>query len=369
MKHFMKYRLFLFLFFCFSIISCSEEEGFVEKVELKEQQPYFLEDESILKRIEDLGFVAEKVLVYEDYFILENDIALSRELVEDFKKQTAVAPSLAMDFINTDDVTFFIHPSVSSLNGGTSWIDAIRDAVIDWNSIANCSINLIEVFSQNDANITIYADNSSSAPASHRNLPSNVWARATFPENGDAGSIMSINDNPPATLNLNGRVSIMRHEFGHCLGFHHSTIGTSGTTTILCGTNTNDPTSIMKPTLSGTSVVNLNQDDIRGARLLYPVFNSIYPNITVTSGRYDRRSGRKPCSVRMNNDNGIDWNKMLVEVTYPNGAVGPSRLIDCAPEEGQTRSFSLVSNFSRVQITFFNHKEDVQSVTNIFNNL
>lgn len=364
MKHLINYRniLFVFFYFAMTIISCNDESDIViEDIKSQDQESYILKDKAILNIIKNLGFEIEQVWVYEDYFIVENDIALPKEYVvskssnknngENKVTQTAVLSDLAMDYVNTNNVSYFIDQSVFAMNNGVEWANAIRVSTIDWSSIANSSVNFIEVFTANNAELIIYSDNSLNTPSSHRNLPSNVWARATFPENGNIGSVISINDIPPSPPNQNGRISIITHELGHCLGFHHSTVGNSSISQVLCNTIINDPTSIMQPSFSGLFSVPINQDDIRALRYLYPDYGSLFPVLNISVGSQDRRTGTRSITISMINDNGMDWGTIVMNNTST----------ACAPVEGGTVIFRSIVGVGSIK--FLNYKRDHQSNT------
>ncbi|WP_046745244.1 M57 family metalloprotease [Kordia zhangzhouensis] len=357
---------------CF--ISCTkEDEVFSEESNsVEDQTSYLLKDQGVKDAIECMGFQSKNVWVFANHYVVEDDIVVTKETVaaNDCGKQTAVASNLTITIGNSANISYFIHPSVVAMNNGANWETAIRTAAADWTGIANSTINLQEVFNENAAELIIYGDNSAAAPATHRNLPANVWARASFPANGNVGNVMSINDVPPSNaLTQNGRISILRHELGHCLGFHHSHIGDSSTTTILCNTNLNDPTSVMIASFNGAGTLNINANDQRAARALYPAFGNQFPTLSVTSGNYDRRRGTKGIHVTMTNDNGMDWHRIQIQRVDSNGTPYGNSIEQCAPLQGQALHRQFTSNFSRVRITFINHGEDAMSITTIYNNL
>lgn len=356
-------------FFCFislSIIliyfSCTKEDELKDPT-LTNQSFEILKDEVTLRKIKNLGFDTDKhsVLITDKYFLVEQDIALAKKIIKNStaEKQTAVKANLAIDFNNINQMNYYIHSSVNQINNSNSWVNAIKDAMNSWNNISNCSINFVEVFSSQYADLIIYADNSSSVPISHKNLPSSVWARATFPENGKVGSVISINNVEPSYVTQNGRKGIMQHEIGHCLGFHHAHLGNSSDREVLCGTSLNDPNSVMRTPYNGVDFIDLDSDDIRAARLLYPNFSTLFPEIEVSFGTFHSRRGTKTVHVKITDEKNMDWINMEIHK-------GTSiKKISC-PEIDVPMSAQFVGNYGAVKIKFLNYKGDKESTSVTF---
>jgi hypothetical protein len=97
------------------------------------------------------------------------------------------------------------------------WVVAIDEAVALWNSIPNCAVNFSRVQSgAYDINFRYY---DYGEPRS--------YSRTTWPStDGKPGSYIKINSNllesARPTLTPYGKMTIMAHELGHTIGFHHA---------------------------------------------------------------------------------------------------------------------------------------------------
>jgi hypothetical protein len=256
-----------------------------------------------------------------DYIIAEGDIVLSKKsLYEKMQRQDKYNPAeeqyalngtAVLSWANVPTINYFIDASVTNIPvDGADWVTAIVQSANDWNNIASCRVQFTRVFNAGAAELTFFADNAAAVPACSRNLNNNTFAQARFPENDNIGTYISINDNGPAT-SLDGKLTIMRHEIGHALGFRHSDMyqrlgnnaneGANGTTNcgqqvlggnLIHGTPSRDLGSVMVSATSGFDNVNFNAADIRAAQILYPdaccypEMYYIYTEPTGFGGRY-----------------------------------------------------------------------------------
>ena len=262
------------------------------------------------------GFDLTKGFFDENYVVLEGDIILQRNQLKSFLlKSTSVENKRISQYVvdiggisdqsNILSIKFFIDSSVSGIPG--DWPGAIRTATADWNNIPNTVMTYTEVFTAGSADLIFYSDQSTNLPNCMRNLKDPEWsvdqfgnpyfdtslthAAAEFPGNNEPGRFISIN-NDGHSENQNNRVTIIRHELGHNLGFRHNNAAATededgdftacGINSVfganrLVGTPTNDASSIMVSNLNTTQNINFNSNDKKSASFLHPS-GTLYPS-------------------------------------------------------------------------------------------
>ncbi len=274
------------------VAGCQKREEALASLESKEAD--YGRMKALLVR---LGFAEKNIEDAGDYLIADKDIVISKQDLQDKlngcggeaksgrKDQYALNGNGIVSWTKMGTTTYRIDGGVASLPNSADWYTAIRQGVANWNNVGEDNINIVET--TGTADIVIY--NNATAPISClQSIPSGTIARAVYPANNNPGFAVSINGGGPAT-NLNGKITTMTHELGHCLGFRHSDwqnrVGTGDVETVndpsgcgnpyyganlLFNTPERDLGSIMISGVTGFDLITLNAADVRSARMLYP---------------------------------------------------------------------------------------------------
>ncbi len=278
----------------------------------------------LIDKLDCLGFDHNKVeMLDENTVLVEGDIIFEKDMilnpekyaihshdhVED-RQYTSGAGLIAPDNV---DIDYWIDPIVPA-----TWVTAITTAAADWTSLTNCSITFTRLTAppvagtglifttQNTTNAAALAR----APTACFTIPIGIFATAKFPMGGFVGSLIIINLG--MSPNASGQLTIMRHEIGHTLGFRHSDSVANGESNVIsCDgtmlgapawipcTPTNDGTSIMRSTTSGTVLTAINNNDAWSARLYYsegaPTGGVAFKSYNYTTGRITIQANSNYC--------------------------------------------------------------------------
>lgn len=301
-------------------------------------------EKELQEALELYGFNSAEVEQIGDYVIVEGDIGIPkdgvRQWIREIKDETiellpvddsrsrGVAATHAISRAHATDISVSISNEFDANER-----NLIINAINDWDDINNSALNL-RVTNSTNADIRIAVD-IESLPAGYSGLPANICGRGMFPVNGVPGRLISINDFWLAQLNNGQFESLMRHELGHNLGFHHAN-GNAGVH-IAC-TKNGAFGSVMEAATCGAAR-NFSSDDLKAARLYYPTpLNPFY--LTSKSIRSNTSSTRivKLYNSGQNRASRITVERMAPWSSYP---VQTSTKLNCGV--GMARSGSIVS--------------------------
>ena len=288
-----------------TVFSCKKSENLTTALDSKVKV-----DSSIIAKIKALGFQTKGITEFQEYYIVEGDIMISKKSLSSTKgpeRLMSVGGTISqastnnlISTINNHNINISVD---ASIYGDNTWYNALKKAVTVWNSTSNSNVKLNLIYTsltdysldQTNIDITIKGDNNQ--------LDFNTVARAEFPTyNGKPGSLILINldvKNPFTNNYLNDGQAAWNviHEIGHCLGLRHTNWETNDPPTsigenLIAGTPTSDPNSVMNGStgLSDYSAYTYpllpsNYDAI-AISTLYPVNNSSVVLPYISSNKY-----------------------------------------------------------------------------------
>jgi len=190
-----------------------------------------------------------------------SQVASTRQVIYDFEANLQI--TIASDKVNR--LLYFIQPSVAQ-DCGSAWVNAVRNAIQEWEDISHCRVAFIESNTEAGSDITFASDLDPILPASHLNIPAFTVAAASSPLlGGIPGRYVCINVNPGFIV-LKKKAAMM-HEIGHTLGFMH--LNQVGVGTHLFGTPVFEANSPMNPYIDQWTAT-FRRGDLRAARLMFP---------------------------------------------------------------------------------------------------
>lgn len=215
-----------------------------------------------MKVLESMGFSKDKIVAAESAFIVESDMVFTFEALARAARtplsKTSQRMSTPISNPSPNLVKVAIHSSMSD------WAAIIHQAINNWNSF-NTRLHLELVAA--GGNITIYSDASLSCPTAMRNLP--IWegARGYVAMGGSPGAAICVNRDARDVNDDPMRVSVLTHELGHTIGFHHtSELIDPLQGTQIPGTPLEDNKSIMG--FQGSA--RISPEDIKALEIMYP---------------------------------------------------------------------------------------------------
>ena len=227
-------------------------------------------DPSVLDFFAQEGFRTNTITELDDEYMVEGDIAFSKEEVEHLLQETPAngrTEQVRYEFLvsceEVRNISVWVDTSIPS-SGSNNWRYEVQQAIDEWNG-AHSSIRFVYT-TKGEADITVQSDNDEIDENS-------VLAIAKFPKNGKAGNLIRINFDATGNVGASAdkKRHLMLHELGHTVGFHHTDATITNDTIHITGTPKFDYASVMKSTIGSFGPwPGLSENDGTAARLLYP---------------------------------------------------------------------------------------------------
>lgn len=205
-------KVFIYMFASLFLFSCSESDESIVEVNMDSEEAQYERD---INKLLSLGFDTTDVQIQEDYYVVENDILIRRELLNSISTRQ-------YHTTNTVVTGQLITVGVNSTSLMPSWANAIAQVCLIYNQ--NTGLALKYLGYSNNADIVI----------SKQSLAgNNVCAQGEFPgTDGKPGKHVYINstfyqdiDN---YLNNSQKIFLLMHVIGHNLGLRHSNCFNNG---------------------------------------------------------------------------------------------------------------------------------------------
>ena len=287
----MKKFLTLLIIAVVVITSCSKEEtsvvSQVENIEI----PINQNDPAVIK-LTEMGYKLEAIKEFKDFYLVEGDIMINKKNLISSPTSRHAHTNSIVDINKVTNMTLKVDVSIPQ---NSRWLDAVIEAVTEWNNIPDCKVNFSIIPSNSTSNANIYI------ASDFGTLPETVPMAAAIPWSGNPGSQVKINlDNPNiTTMSAAAKKRSIMHELGHIIGFLH-TDGVSnpqnvGNNIIPTTSGLADPNSIMNSFL--TSATGFSADDLIASKYLYPgqdIVGTQTYSININNLNYTILQGVKP---------------------------------------------------------------------------
>lgn len=224
--------------------------------------------QSDLQTLSSILFDTLDVAEYENYYIVEKDIIISKQSLRNIKRTRQYHTTNRVK--NLQNITIGIDASI--LNN-SSWINAIKEVVDIYNSYSGLYIKYSgsensDIIVSKKSLGTMYTCAQGEFPVSQNGLPgAHIYINNTFYRNIDT------------FLSHSQKVFLLMHELGHNIGLRHSDClnngeGTSNVGAIFIpGTLSNDSESYMKSSTCGKEWIGVPKYDEIALSYLFPYKN------------------------------------------------------------------------------------------------
>lgn len=213
---------------CATLASCKKESSSIKVNPVPK-------DDSKIATLKSMGFRTDGIIDKGSYYIVENDIMISKNADIFAKPLTEmVKPKIGprTDQARTDytitqsNVSIRIDSSIPSDGGTDDWHSAISTAIGYWNAIPNNRI-VFSITTSSSADIVIKSDSG----LLDNNGLNNVIAMSEFPSTSDKpGNMVLVNLDFYGNYNVSTSQKAYNivHELGHTMGYRHSNWDTNG---------------------------------------------------------------------------------------------------------------------------------------------
>jgi len=278
-------RISFFFLLLILTFGCSKE------IDLEQSSDSLVTTENLtyLEHLCQLGVNTENAEFYTDYIVV-NDVAFSKEGLttmvdahpQENLSEAASSRNNAISNVpyisRSGNILFAIHPSISE-DLGSSWPQAIKNALANYERISGSRINFTEVRnpSRNISGINFRSDLDRNLPYCMRNLK--AAASAFFPSRGNFHGFISISASATSNHSSCAKETLVRHEVGHTLGLLHTGSNSSPGNCFSQSVSgrlietTNNPSNSIMSNAAGvrpTDCRQLSSDDIYACTALYP---------------------------------------------------------------------------------------------------
>lgn len=255
-------KIFLCLF-VFSIILSACNQDLTDEV-LAESKAGDLVENSVLKRIQDLGFSLDDLVEYEDRYVVEGDIAFDKNFTG---SDTDVTLRHIQDnnvLVTKYLVVIYVEPNF--VKPTTDIMIRITDAVIKAYNDVDCRLAFSRTTDRNKADIII-----------KRDITVKACAEAGLPNNGKVYHQVRVAD---SNLSENQMTYLIAHEISHTIGFRHvnghEQVIRDHLGSFVPGTPAFESASVMSGGTCGAQWKGFTESDKRAIRTLHSLGKPVY---------------------------------------------------------------------------------------------